>query len=316
MTDEILIADACALDEKAIELMKSITDVRRANAHNEDELIQKIDKTSTKVIITDTVPITSKTMDVATHLKGIIVHGVGYDHIDVANATKRKIFVINQPGLNARSVAEFTITLLLNIAKKIPQAHLDTREGNWHPENFWGVEIYKKTLGIIGLGNIGRIVALIAKSIGMKVLYTDIIRNEILEKALCLQFVDKETLLRNSDFVTLHVPLTPHTKYLVGEKEFRLMKKGVRIINCSRGGIIDEKALCEAIEKGKVAGAVLDTTEQEPITLDNPILECKNIILTAHTAGITDVAQVNESLLACKQVFQVLKGEEPPYALV
>ena len=164
----------------------------------------------------------------------------------------------------------------------------------------------------LGYGRIGKRVAELARCFGMHV----VVFYQYVKADKHVKQVDLDTLLRMSDLISVHVPLTKETYHMIGRRELGIVKDGVYIINSARGGIIDEKALCEAIEKGKVAGAVLDTTEQEPITLDNPILECKNIILTAHTAGITDVAQVNESLLACKQVFQVLKGEEPPYALV
>ncbi|MCK5588291.1 MAG: D-glycerate dehydrogenase, partial [Candidatus Lokiarchaeota archaeon] len=258
MKNEILIVDECAFDKEAIALMKSVTGVQQGNARNEEELVaalqEIIDKDSIKIMISDAVSISAKVMDMTPNLRGILVHGVGTNHIDVAAATERKIFVINQPGANARSVAELTIALLLAVTKKISQADFDTRKGNWRPLNFIGLELCEKTLGVIGLGNIGRIVAAIAKGFDMKVLYTDVVRFENLEKELGVQYVDKETLLRESDFVTLHVPLIPATKHYIGAKELEMMKKTAYLVNAARGAVIDEKALIRALQEKRIAG--------------------------------------------------------------
>ena len=186
MKNEILIVDECAFDEEAIALMKSVTSVQQGTCHNEEELIallqENINKDSIRVIITDTVPISAKIMDLIPNLRGILVHGVGYNHIDVASSNERKIFVVNQPGANSQSVAELTITLLLCCAKHLIQADLDTKKGNWRPQEFIGLELHEKTLGIIGLGSIGKIVATIAKGFGMNVLYTSRNRKIAIEK--------------------------------------------------------------------------------------------------------------------------------------
>ncbi|HIE18397.1 TPA: hydroxyacid dehydrogenase [Candidatus Bathyarchaeota archaeon] len=246
-------------------------------------------------------------------LKVVAKHGVGVDNIDIEAAKKLGVRVVYTPDVMTNAVAEFTLGSILLLAKKYVKYDSEVRRGKWEIRYYAdNLEIKGKTLGLIGYGRIGKRVAKLARCFGMHVVVFD----RYVKTDKHVKQVDLDALLRMSDFISVHVSLTKETYHMIGRRELEIVKEGVYIINSARGGIIDEKALCEAIEKGKVAGAVLDTTEQEPITLDNPILKCKNVILTAHTAGITDVAQVNESFLACKQVFQVLKGEEPPYALV
>ncbi|MFX1466491.1 MAG: hydroxyacid dehydrogenase [Promethearchaeota archaeon] len=315
MKNEILIADSCAISDESIALMKSVTGVLQGNARNEEELIKTlqevIDKDSIKAIVSDAVSITAKVMDTTPNLRGILVHGVGVNHIDVAAATKRKIFVINQPGANARSVAELTIALLLAVTKRITQANFDTKKGNWRPLDFIGLELHGKTLGIVGLGNIGRIVAEIAKGFEMKVLYYDVIRFENLETELEIQYVNKETLLRESDFVTLHVPLIPATKHFIGEKELEMMKETAYLINASRGAVIDEIALISALQEKKIAGAAMDVFTNEPVEPENPLLRLKNVVATPHIAFLTDQAIYNVSMGIAKEAIRIIRGETP-----
>ena len=312
MKNEILIVDECAFDKEAIALMKSVTGVQQGNARNEEELVaalqEIIDKDSIKIMISDAVSISATVMDMTPNLRGILVHGVGTNHIDVAAATERKIFVINQPGANARSVAELTIALLLAVTKKISQADFDTRKGNWRPLNFIGLELCEKTLGVIGLGNIGRIVAAIAKGFDMKVLYTDVVRFENLEKELGVQYVDKETLLRESDFVTLHVPLIPATKHYIGAKELEMMKKTAYLVNAARGAVIDEKALIRALQEKRIAGYAADVFKTEPIERENPLLHMENVVVTPHIAFLTDQAIQNVSMGIAKEAVRIIQG--------
>jgi D-3-phosphoglycerate dehydrogenase len=315
MKNEILIVDECALDEEAIALMKSVTGVLQGTARNEEELVATLlesnNKDSIKIIISDAVSITAKIMDMTPNLRGILVHGVGTNHIDVTAATTRKIFVINQPGANAQSVAELTIALLLAITKRITQADFDTKKGNWRPLNFIGLELYDKTLAVIGLGNIGRIVAAIAKGFGMKVLYHDVIRFENLEKELEVQYVDKETLLREADFVTLHIPLIPATEHFIGEKELEMMKKTAYLVNAARGAVIDEKSLIRALQEKRIAGYAADVFKTEPIESENPLLRFKNVVVTPHIAFLTDQAIYNVSMGIAKEAVRIIQGETP-----
>jgi len=244
-------------------------------------------------------------------LKVIAKHGIGVDNIDVEAAKKLGIRVVNVPYSCINAVAEFALGAILLLAKDYVRFDSEVRKGNWnlryHKSN---VEIRGKTIGIIGYGNIGRTVAKFANSLGAYVFAYD--RFVEVHEDYVKQ-VGLETLLKGSDFISIHVPLTKETYHLIGRRELEIVREGVYIVNTSRGGIVDESALCEAIERGRVSGALLDTTEQEPVTLDNPILKCRNLILTAHSAGNSDVAVVGDSLDSCRQVLQVLKGEEPPF---
>jgi len=247
-------------------------------------------------------------------LKVVAKHGIGVDNIDVEAAKRLGVRVVYTPGVMANAVAEYTLGAIFLLAKNYMKYDSEVRKGGWKIRYYANnLEIKGKTIGLIGYGHIGKMVAKLANCFGAHVVVYD---PYVKVQEDYVKPVDLDTVLKVPDFISIHVPLTKETYHMIGRKELEIMKDGVYIINTARGGIIDEAALREAIEKGKVAGAVLDTTEQEPITLDNPILKCKNIILTAHTAGITDTAQVNQSLLACRQIFQVLKGEEPPHVLV
>jgi len=246
-------------------------------------------------------------------LKVVAKHGIGVDNIDVETARRLGVRVVYTPGVMANAVAEFTLGAILLLAKNYVRYDSEVRKGRWKVRYYASnCEIKGKTAGLIGYGHVGKIVANLANCLGAHVVVYD---PYVKVQEEHVRQVDFETLLKVSDFLSIHAPLTKETYHIIGRKELEILKNGAYIINTARGGIIDEAALFDAIERGNVAGAVLDTTEQEPVTLDNPILKCKNIVLTAHTAGIADVAQVDESLLACKQAFQVLNGEEPTYAL-
>jgi phosphoglycerate dehydrogenase-like enzyme len=244
-------------------------------------------------------------------LKVVAKHGIGVDNIDVEAAKKLGIRVVYTPDVMANAVAEFTLGAMLMLAKKYSKYDSEVRNEKWEIRySANNLEIKGKTVGIIGYGRIGKRVAELSRCFGASVIIYDPyvkVQDDLVKQT------ELPILLSNSDFVTIHAPLTKTTFHMIGRKELKLMKHGGYIINTARGGVIDEKALCEVLEEGRLGGAVLDTTEQEPVTLDNPILKFDNVILTAHTAGLTDISVTEESLLACKQVFQVLNGEEPLY---
>jgi phosphoglycerate dehydrogenase-like enzyme len=244
-------------------------------------------------------------------LKVVAKHGIGVDNIDVEAAKKLGIRVVYTPDVMANAVAEFTLGAMLMLAKKYSKYDSEVRNEKWEIRySANNLEIKGKTVGIIGYGRIGKRVAELSRCFGASVIIYDPyvkVQDDLVKQT------ELPILLSNSDFVTIHAPLTKTTFHMIGRKELELMKHGGYIINTARGGVIDEKALCEVLEEGRLGGAVLDTTEQEPVTLDNPILKFDNVILTAHTAGLTDISVTEESLLACKQVFQVLNGEEPLY---
>ncbi len=246
-------------------------------------------------------------------LKVVAKHGIGVDNIDVEAAKKLGVRVVYTPDVMANAVAEFTVGAILMLAKKYSKYDSEVRNEKWEVRySVINLEIKGKTVGIVGYGRIGKRVAELSKCFGASVIVYD---PYVKAQEDFVWQTELPVLLSKSDFVTLHAPLTKATFHMVGRKELGFMKKGAFIINTARGGVIDEKALCEALKEGKLGGAVLDTTEEEPVTLDNPILKFDNVVLTAHTAGLTDVSVTEESLLACKQVLQVLKGEDPPYSL-
>ncbi|MEM2970534.1 MAG: NAD(P)-dependent oxidoreductase [Candidatus Bathyarchaeia archaeon] len=247
-------------------------------------------------------------------LKVVAKHGIGVDNIDVDAAKNLGIRVVYTPEVMANAVAEFTLGAILMLAKKYDKYNFEVRNGRWNvrytAEN---IEIKGKIIGIIGYGRIGKRVAELSRCFGASVLVYD---PYVKVQEDFVHQTDLPVLLKKSDFITIHAPLTKATFHMIGLEELRLIKQGGFIINTARGGIIDEDALCQVIGEGRLGGAVLDTTESEPVRLDNKLLRFDNVIFTAHTAGLTDVSVTEESLLACKQVLQVLNGEEPTYVLV
>lgn len=226
----------------------------------------------------------------ATKLKLIARPGTGLDNIDTRAANARGIEVVNSPEALVEAVAEHVLALMLSLARWIPPADASTRSGQWQKERFVGVELKGKTIGIAGMGRIGRRVGEIAKVLGMSVLGYDVIEisKDVLSSIGCTM-VDLDTLFSSSDFITLHVPLTAETRHLVGSRRLSLMKEGSFIINTSRGEVVDEAALAQALTEGKLAGAALDVFEREPPSAE--ILGAPNVIATPHIAGQTSDAQ-------------------------
>ena len=246
-------------------------------------------------------------------LKVIAKHGIGVDNIDLEAARDLGIKVVYVPEAVVNAVAEHTMGLILLMAKRFLEYDKAVRSGNWKIKyEMENLELKGKVLGIIGFGRIGKTVASLAKCFGMHVLVYDPYAKV---KEPDVKHVSLEELPENSDFVSIHCPLTRETYHLLGEEELKRMKKTAYIINTARGGIVDENALCKLIRAGKIAGAALDTIEEEPPNPGNPILSCPNVVLTAHTAGSTSQALQAMSFLAAKQVLQVLGGETPKYAL-
>jgi len=262
------------------------------------------------VIIRSETKLTKEIINAAKHLRVIGRAGVGVDNIDVGAATKRGIIVMNTPAGNTISTAELTMAMILALARKIPQAYRSLKGGEWNRAAFKGSEVYRKVLGVIGFGRIGNEVAHRANAFGMRVMVHDpFIAPQTIRQAN-VTFHSLKELLAEIDFMTVHTPLTPDTKGLIGKREFALMKKGVRIVNCARGGIIDEKALHEALESGKVAGAALDVFEKEPVPKDHPLVAHPEVIAVPHLGAATVEAQENVSLEVAEQVVDALLGKE------
>ena len=231
------------------------------------------------VVVRSRTKINRKVLEQASHLRVIGRAGIGVDNIDIEAATHRGILVMNTPGANAVAAAEHAIALMLALSRHIPRADQSTRGGQWEKKKFVGTELYNHTLGIFGLGRIGSIVANRAQGMKMRVLAYDPYVSADAAAKLGVEMVSQNALFRQSDFISIHAPFTKETKDVLGEAAFKKMKRGVRIINCARGGIIDESALYEAVKKKKVAGAALDVFSQEP-PVGNPLLSLPQVVAT------------------------------------
>ncbi|MHB1101447.1 MAG: phosphoglycerate dehydrogenase [Devosia sp.] len=258
--------------------------------------------------------ITEKIISAAKNLKVIGRAGIGVDNVDIPAATKKGIIVMNTPFGNSITTAEHAISMLLSLARQIPEADASTRASKWEKNRFMGVEVTNKILGIIGAGNIGSIVADRAQGLKMKVIAFDPFLSPERAVDLGIEKVEIEELLARADFITLHTPLTEQTRNIISADAIGRMKDGVRIINCARGGLIDEAALYEALKSGKVAGAALDVFLEEP-AVDNPLFALPNVICTPHLGASTTEAQENVALQVAEQISAYLMTGEITNAL-
>ncbi|MFL5323871.1 MAG: phosphoglycerate dehydrogenase [Microvirga sp.] len=248
---------------------------------------------------------TAKIISKATKLKVIGRAGIGVDNVEIPAATAKGIIVMNTPFGNSITTAEHAISLMLALARQIPEADTSTRAGKWEKNKFMGVEIFSKTLGVIGCGNIGSIVADRAVGLKMKVIAYDPFLSAERAMDLGVEKVELEDLFKRADFVTLHTPLTDKTKNIVDAAALKKMKKGVRIVNCARGGLVDEAALYEALKSGHVAGAAFDVFVEEPAT-SNPLFSLPNVVCTPHLGAATSEAQENVALQVAEQMSDYL----------
>ena len=249
--------------------------------------------------------VTSKVLEQARNLKVIGRAGIGVDNVDIPAATARGIIVMNTPFGNSITTAEHAISLMLALARQIPEADASTRAGKWEKNKFMGVEIFGKTLGVIGCGNIGSIVADRALGLRMKVVAFDPFLSKERADDLGVEKVEVDELFRRADFITLHTPLTDKTRNIVSAQALKMMKKGVRIINCARGGLVDEAALYNALKSGQVAGAAFDVFVTEPAT-ENPLFNLPNVVCTPHLGASTSEAQENVALQIAEQMSDYL----------
>jgi D-3-phosphoglycerate dehydrogenase len=311
MKPRILVADSIA--DEGIDILRTEADVDIKLKLKPDELSAIIGDYDALIVRSET-KVTAKIIEAGKKLQVIGRAGIGVDNIDLDAATRRGIVVVNAPAGNAISTAEHTIALLFALARHIPQANIRLKSGEWKREDYIGTEVRNKTLGIIGLGRVGSEVARMAKGLEMKLLVYDPYVSAEKASHLGVELVSLEELLKRSDFVTVHVPLTPATKGLIGKKELALVKPTVRFINSARGGIIDEEALFQAINEGKVAGAAIDVFSKEP-ALDNILLKSDKVIVTPHLAASTVEAQTSVAVDVAEQVLAVLKGQPARYAV-
>ena len=260
------------------------------------------------IIVRSATKVRREMIDAAKNLKVIGRAGVGLDNVDVEYAKSKGIKVINTPGATSISVAELTIGLILAVMRKIAYADRETRSGNWPKKKCKGIEMYGKTLGIIGIGRIGREVAKRAKAFGMKVIYYDVYRpDEATEKELGVEYRDLDSLISEADVITLHVPLTPETKHLINAERIAMMKDNAIIINAARGGIVDEDALYDTLKSGKLYGAALDVYENEPLK-ESKLFELDNIVLTPHIGAQAKEGQTRAGVEVAQKIAEALKS--------
>jgi D-3-phosphoglycerate dehydrogenase len=305
---KILVSDS--LSEEGLKILKEVKDFQvDSKTGMKPEELKEVIKDYDALIVRSASKVTKEVIDGAKKLKVVGRAGVGLDNVDLAAATERGIVVMNAPAGNTISTCEHTMSMLLALARSIPQSNDSTKKGEWKRSKFMGVELYKKTLGIIGLGRIGREVARRAISFGMKIKgYDPYLSREVAEE-LGIEVVELEDLLKNSDFITVHVPLTDDTNHMLSDKQFAMVKKGVRILNCARGGIIDEQALIRALKDGKVAGSALDVFETEPPDPNSELLKLDNVIVSCHLGASTEEAQVNVAIEIAECVSDFLLGK-------
>lgn len=301
----VLVADPIARD--GVEVLRNGADVDIKTGLTPQELAVIIGDYDALVVRSET-KVTEEVLAAGVKLQVVARAGVGIDNVDVAAATARGVLVVNSPHGNTTAAAELTVALMLALARRIPQADAALRSGRWDRKRFVGTEVYGKTLGIIGLGKIGAEVAKRARAMGMEVLAYDPFAAQAMAAQAGVQLRDLPSILSDSDFISLHTPLTDQTRGMIGAPEIAKMRDGVRIINCARGGLIDEVALAEAIQGGKVAGAALDVYAAEPVDPANPLLALDENVVTPHLGASTAEAQVAVSVDVALQVLDVLEG--------
>ena len=302
------------LPDEGIEMLKEHElEIYEGNAPpSKEEIIEGVrGKDALICLLTD--KIDGEIMDSSPYLKIIANYAVGIDNIEVEEATKRGILVTNTPGVLTETVADLTWALMMSISRRIVEGDEFMREGKfkgWAPLLMLGGDVYGKTLGIIGAGRIGRAVARRARGFNMKVIYYSRERKKEMEE-IGGKFVDLPTLLKESDFVSLHVPLTQETYHLIGEKEFKMMKSSAYFINTARGKCVDERALVKALKEGEIRGAALDVFENEPYVTPE-LKELKNVIITPHIGSASYETRSKMAVMVAENVIAVFNGKMPP----
>lgn len=303
---KVLVSDSIA--KAGIEILSQVAQVDIKTGLPPEELVRIVPEYDALMIRSGT-KVTKEIIEAANNLKIIGRAGVGVDNVDVPAATRKGIVVVNSPEGNTIAAAEHALAMMLSLSRHTPDANQSLKSGKWQRKEFMGVEVYKKTLGVVGLGKIGSHVATVAKAMGMKLLAFDpFISIERADQLGC-RLVDMDFLLRESDYITLHIPKTKETAHLINAEALEKMKPTARIINCARGGVIDETALAAALKEGTIAGAALDVYENEPLEDGSPLRELgKNIVLTPHLGASTAEAQVNVAIDVAEQIRDVLLG--------
>jgi len=260
--------------------------------------------------------INAEVFDAAPKLKIVAQMAVGFDNIDVKEATKRGIYVTNTPGVLTETTADFAWTLLMAVARRVVEADKYVHNGKWkvgwHPSMLSGRDVYGATIGIVGVGRIGSAVARRTRGFNVKILYYDVVARPELEKELGAKRVDLGTLLRKSDFVSVHIPLMKATYHLINAEKLKLMKKTAYLINNSRGPVVDEKALYEALKEGRIAGAALEVFEKEPTPLDNPLLKLDNVVVAPHISSASHETRSKMAEMVAENLVAFFEGRTLP----
>lgn len=303
---KILVTDPLA-EESILEMKRSGLDVTVKTGLKPDELIALVPPFEVLAVRSQT-KVTAPVIAAAKNLKLIVRAGVGLDNVDAEAAQKAGIRVENTPNATTTTVAEHTLGLMLSLARKIPQAYTSLRSGEWDRKGYQGVELKGKTLAVIGLGRIGQEVAKRAKAFGMHVIVNDRIEDQEIAEALEIEHFPLEHVVTHADFVTLHVPLDATTRHLFDLQLLRKMKKGSFLINASRGGIVDEKALVQVLLEGPLAGAALDVFEVEPPPKDYPLLKMPNVICVPHVGAMTKEGQARAGQEAARVIIEFARS--------
>lgn len=303
---KVLVSDP--VDQAGLDILSQVAQVDVQTGLSEEELVRIIPEYDALMIRSGT-RVTRAVIEAGTQLKIIGRAGVGVDNVDVPAATRQGVVVVNSPEGNTIAAAEHAVAMMLSLSRHVPDANQSVKSGKWDRKSFMGVEVYKKTLGVVGLGKIGSHVATIARAMGMKLLaYDPFISSERAEQLGC-RLVELDFLLREADYITLHIPKTPETTHLINAETLATMKPTVRIVNCARGGIIDEAAIAAAINEGRIGGAALDVFENEPLEEGSVLRSVgKDLVLTPHLGASTAEAQVNVAIDVAEQIRDVLLG--------
>lgn len=305
-----------AIPEENIDELRKHFDVEvnpDDRALSKDELKQKLKGRHAAIsLLTDTID--GEVLDAAgPQLRIVANYAVGFNNFDVAGATQRNVVLTNTPGVLDDATATHTMTLLLATARRIAESDKFVRDGKWQgwaPMFFVGLDVERKNLGIAGLGRIGKAVAKRARGFDMNIIYSDVKRDADFEKAFGATYVDKDTLIRESDFLTMHVPLTDETRHYIGAKELKAMKKTAVLINASRGPVVDEIALVQALKNGEIWGAGLDVFEDEP-KLASGLIDLPNVVVVPHIASATPQTRIAMGEIAVNNIIKVLNGQVP-----
>lgn len=309
---KILITDKMA--NEAIQVLKEAGHEVTYDEMDGDTLLKEIPNYDALMVRSRTKAITEIVKAGAKgNLKVIGRAGVGVDNIDIETAAKEGIKVVNSPTGSTQSVAELAVAHMLSLARYIPKADCSMKKGEWIKKQLKGFELSGKTLGLIGSSHIAQSVAKIANGFGMKVLVYSPHCTDEKANNMGATRMDLEELLKQSDFVSLHIPHTKESHYLLNEKTLSSMKPSAHLINCARGGVVDENALYNALKEGKIAGAAIDVFESEPTPQDNKLLTLDNVALTPHIGASTKEAQVRAGTITADQILKVLNGETPDY---